>query len=729
MTWIVDAYTVAFAGLLLFAGALGDRHGRRGVLFLIIIIALALFAFVLADLFRNGSALSAKSQNTVGVVNGKDITRDDFLQKVEAAQRQAGASATSNQVINSVWDQEVRKAVMETQFEKLGMTVEKDQMRDVLKTALGSSPEFLNEAGMFDENKLNEYIANLKETSPEAYQSWINYENSLATSALQQNYFNMVKAGLAGTLAEGELEHKLEGNKVDVKYVQIPYSSVDDNSVPVSKSEISDYIKEHEKQFEVEASVDIKYVEFKEAASEEDENVIKKELTSLLNDKEEYNEGLKANETVTGFLKTTDNEDYINAHSDIKFENRFVFKSSLPAVAADSIYNLSEGTVYGPYKDNGYYKITKLIAVKQVPDSAKVRHILIPYLGSASADPSVTRTEAEAKVFADSLLNIVKKDRSKFPELVKQHSSDLGSVENGGEYDWHPYNTMVPEFNDFEFDGKTGDLGIVKTAYGFHIMEVLGQKGQNKAVKVGTIARKTEPSEATVDKVFRDASNFEIAVGNKDFETAAKENKYTVRPVNGIKVLDENIPGIGSQRPMVRWAFSEEAKVGDVKRFNIPNGYAIVQLVAKREAGTMSADEASATVSPIIRKEKKAEIIRNRVKATSIDALATAEKTTVKTATGINMKNPTISGAGREPLVVGAAFGLKEGETSKLIDGEFGVYMVQVTKVEPAAKLDNYQAAANRVEQQKVNVVSTKLYNALKEAADIEDNRAKTQVQ
>ncbi|WP_100610077.1 SurA N-terminal domain-containing protein [Confluentibacter lentus] len=702
---------------------------RQRSLFLIIIIALALFAFVLADLFKNGSALSAKAQNTVGVINGKDVTRDDFLQKVEAAQRQAGASATNNQVINSIWDQEVRKAIMETQFEKLGMTVEKDQMRDVLKTALGSSPDFLNEAGLFDESKLNEYIANLKETSQEGYQGWVNYEKTLAFSALQQNYFNMVKAGLTGTLAEGELDHKLEGNKIDIKFVQIPYSSVDDSSVPVSKSEISDYIKKHEKQYQVEASADIKYVEFKEEASVEDENVLKEQLKALLNDREEYNEGLKASETVPGFLNATDNGDYVNANSDIKFDERFIFKSSLPAVAADSIFNLSVGQVYGPYKDNGYFKVSKLIAVKQVPDSAKVRHILIPYLGSASADASVTRSEQQAKVFADSLLSIVKKDRSKFPELVKEHSSDLGSVENGGEYDWHPYNSMVSEFNDFEFDGKTGDLGVVKTAFGFHIMEVLGQKGQGKAMQVATIAKKIEPSEETIDAVFRNASNFEIAIGKKDFDAVAKESKYIVRPVNGIKILDENIPGIGSQRPIVRWAFSEEAKIGEVKRFSIPNGYAIVQLVAKHEEGTMSADQASATVSPIIRKEKKAEIIKNRAKATSLEALATAEKTTVKTASAINMKNPTITGAGREPLVVGTAFGLKQGQTSKLIAGDFGVYMLQVTKVEPAAKLDNYQAAANRVEQQKVNVVSSKLYDALKEAAEIEDNRAKTQVQ
>ncbi|WP_111307989.1 peptidylprolyl isomerase [Confluentibacter sediminis] len=701
---------------------------RQRSLILIIIIALALFAFVLDGVIKNIGSPSAKSQNTVGVINGKDITREDFLQKVEAAQRQAGPSATSNQVMNSIWEQEVRQAILETQFEKLGMTVEKDQMRDVLKTTLGSSPEFLNEAGLFDENKLNEYIANLKETSSEAYQSWINYEKTLALSALQQNYFNMVKAGLTGTLAEGELEHKLEGNKIDIKFVQVPYSSIPDSTVVVSKSEISDYIKKHEKQYEVEASTDIKYVEFKEEASVEDEKVIKDELQTLLKDRQEYNEGLKANENVIGFLKTTDNEDYINSHSDIKFDDRFVFKSALPSVAADSIFNLSEGQVYGPYKDNGYYKISKLIAVKQVSDSAKVRHILIPFVGATRVDPSVTKTDEQAKATADSIYNIIKSDRSKFVDLLDL-SSDKVSNEEEGVIKFSYMDSFAPEFKDFSFNNKKGDLQVVKTSFGYHIIEILSQTEAKKAVQVGTIARKVEPSESTVDKVFRDASNFEIAIGNEDFETVATESKYVVRPVNGIKVLDENIPGIGSQRPIVRWAFGDEAKIGDVKRFNIPNGYAIVQLVAKHEKGLMSADEATPTVLPIIRNEKKAEIIRNRVKATNLEALASAEHTTVRTASAINMKSPTISGAGREPLVVGAAFGLKKDQTSKLIDGTFGVYMVQVTKVEPAVKLDSYQAAANRVEQQKVNVVSSNLYNALKEAADIEDNRAKTQVQ
>lgn len=711
---------------------------RQRSLFLILIIALALFSFVLADLFQNSDALMAKSQNVVATINGKDITREDFLQKVEIAQQRAGASATNTQVMNSVWEQEVRQAVMETQYDALGITIEKDQMRDLLKTAMATNPEFVNEAGLFDEDKLNEFIANLKELSPQpgfiggqplTFNDWVNYERQLASNALSQNYFNLVKAGLTGTLAEGALEHKLQGDKVDIKFVQIPYASIADSTVSVSKSDITAYINKNKKQFKVDASRDIRYVEFKEAATVEDENAIKEALNALLNDREEYNEGLKTTETIAGFKTTKDHEDFVNANSDIKFDDRFVFKSDLPSSISDNIFNLNVGEVYGPYKDNGFFKISKLVAVKQIPDSAKVRHILIPFKGSQSATPDVVQTEAEAKATADSLLSVLKTNKSKFGDFVKTFSSDQGSVENGGRYDWHPYNTMVPEFNDFEFEGKVGDLGIVKTVFGFHIIEIEGQSDTKKAVQVATIARKIEPSEATVSKVFRDASNFEINAASGDFQDLANENNYTVRPVNGIKVLDENIPGIGNQRPIVRWAFEEESRVGDVKRFTTSTGYVAVQLVAKYKAGLQSVEEASAIAIPAIRKEKKAKLIRDRVSATNLEDLAAAENTTVRTAMAVTMTSPVLSGAGREPIIVGAAFGLKEGETSSLIDGANGVYMLQVTKYTPAVELDNYQSYANQVEARKVAVVTSKLYSALKEAADIEDNRAETQIQ
>ncbi|WP_159022573.1 SurA N-terminal domain-containing protein [Formosa sp. L2A11] len=698
---------------------------RQRSLFLILIIALALFSFVLSGLFKNGSALGSKSQNVVATINGKEISREDFLRKVEYAQRQMGQGVTNTQAMNRVWDQEVRQAVMESQYENLGFSVERDQMRDLLKTNLASSPEFQNEAGLFDENKLNEYIANLKATSKEAYEQWVDYEQSIAASGMQQDYVNMVKAGVTGTLAEGKVEHGLENNKVDIKYVQVPFTSISDSTVSVSKSEISSYIKDHNKQFQVEASRDINYVEFREVASLDDEKEISSALSGLLNNSVVYNDITKANDTLLGFAQVKDNETFVNSNSDIKFDDRFLFKSALAKNLADNLYDQSVGSTFGPYKDNGYLKLSKLVSETFIPDSAKARHILIPFVGSRGATAETTLTEVEAKKTADSVMAVVKANPAKFVDMLSL-SADKVSNEKEGVLDWFTYNAMVPEFRDFTFQNNKGDIGVVKTDFGYHVIEILDQTAKEKAVKIATIAREIEPSDETVDKVFRDASKFEIAVAGKDFQAVSKENDYGVRPVKGIEVLQENIPGLGSQRQIVRWTFNEETKVGDVKRFNISGGYVIVQLAAKNEAGLMSVENASAIVLPKLRKEKKAALIKERVKATTLDALASEENQTVKMASSINMKNPTISGAGREPIIVGAAFGLKEGETSKLIVGENGVYMVQVTKVSPAAELDNYQAFANRVGQQKANAVNTKLYEALKDASEIEDNRAET---
>ena len=216
---------------------------------MIIVIALALFSFVLADLFRNSDALTSKGQNIVATINGKDITRQDFMEKVELAQRQLGPNGSSIQAMNRVWEQETRKAIMYSEFEELGITVETEEMKDLLRTGLANTPDFQNEAGLFDENKMNEYIANLKATTPQGYAQWIQYENNLADNALQQNYFNMVRAGLGATEAEGQLDHQMESELVDIKFIQIPFSSIEDSTIPVNKSDITKYINENKSRF------------------------------------------------------------------------------------------------------------------------------------------------------------------------------------------------------------------------------------------------------------------------------------------------------------------------------------------------------------------------------------------------------------------------------------------------------------------------------------------------
>ncbi len=324
---------------------------RQRSIFLIVIIALALFSFVLSDLFRNSSAFSG-SQDVIASIDGTEVNREDFMGQVEQVQRQMGPNGTSTQAMNRVWDQEIRKAVLQKQFEELGLTVEKDQMRELLKQNLSSIPDFTNEAGVFDENKLNEFIANLKAISPDRapignslinYDEWVDSEKSIAFSGQQQSYFNMIKAGVTSTVGEAEMEYNLENETVDMKFVQVAYSTISDSLVNVSKSEISSYMDAHKKKFEVEASRDINFVEFKELASVLDEDEVKSNVLSMMDNKVEYNDVSKLTDTLVGFRNTEDVEGFINTYSDVKYNDTFVKKEALPVGHQDSIFNLGIG--------------------------------------------------------------------------------------------------------------------------------------------------------------------------------------------------------------------------------------------------------------------------------------------------------------------------------------------------------------------------------------------------
>jgi parvulin-like peptidyl-prolyl isomerase len=706
---------------------------RQRSLFLIIVIALALFSFVLADLFKNSSGFDSKSQNVVATINGSDIDRDEFMNKVEAAQRQFGNSMSSTQAMNNVWDQEVRRAVFQTQYDELGISVERDYIRGLLKQSLAGFEEFLNEAGVFDENKLNEFIANLKAIDPETailngspinYQAWTNFEANVAATGKEQMYLNMVKAGSIGTLADGELDYKLENDKVDVKFIQIPFSSIPDSTITVSQSDISAYMNKNKDKYEVDESRDLYFVQFKEEPSLEDEEAVKAKLAELINGVADNPSTTQVDETIIGFKDTTNEEVYLAENSAANLYDGYVFKESLSSIIADTIYNMNTGEVFGPYKEGELYKATKLIAVKQVADSSKVRHILIPFAGATRVDASVTKTDEEAKKTADSIYSVLRGNRSKFVSLLSL-SSDVVSNEKGGEIEFGYNDSFAPEFKDFSFDNKVGDIGVVRTAFGYHIIEILSQGTTQKAVKIGHLILEIEPSEKTIDNVYTNTSKFEIAVTSGVFQDVARENGYVVKPVSNIKVLDETIPGLGSQRAMIRWAFEDGIKVGSVKRFNInTGGYAVVVVTSINKAGLMTTQKASVTALPAIRKEKKAALIKERVSGTTLEEVSASEGQTIKTAVAVNMKNPTLSGAGREPYVVGAAFGLKENGTSKIITGNLGMYMIQVTKITNAAELPSYQAAANRVGTARSNNVNSALFNALRDAADIDDNRA-----
>ena len=696
---------------------------KRGV-FLIIIIALALFSFILADVIRNGGFSSEKSLTTVATINGETLTRDIFMKQVELTQRNLGENGTTAQAMNMVWDRELRNVLQQQQYDALGLTAQKEQLEESLRMGLASNPTFQDTDGVFSSLKVQEYIANVKATNPTAYQQWLDYENNLKSGALQTTYYNMIKAGMRSTLSEGEQEYRYQNDKINMQYVYVPYTSIPDTDVSVTDSEIEAYIRKNAADYEQTPQVDVQFVSFSEAPSDADIADAETTITSLLKDREVYNSNINATEILKGLENTQDYQNFINDNSDVPFQDRYFFKSDIPEAIAEDLFATPLNGIYGPYKLGNNNNISKVIGITQMPDSVQSRHILIRYQGSFRASDAITRSKEDAKAMADSIARVLKRNRNKFEALAKTLSDDKSNSDNGGDLGYSGPGKLTKDFNDFIFDNNTGTLGVVETEFGFHVVEVQEQKNKQKAMKFATISKEIEASEKTLNEVFANASRFEVAAQKGDFSQIAKTQELALKPVNKIGALDATIPGVGNNRSIVNWAFGEDVSVGDVKRFSILDGYVVVQLTRKSPKGLMSIAEASALVMPKLRNAYKAKQIMATISGDDLDAIASSQGITVQNATAITMAAPTIPGAGAEPEVVGAAFAKAAGETTSLIAGEKGVFKVRVTAVNNAPALENYASYANQLNSAATPAVNTKVYQALKNAAEIEDNRA-----
>lgn len=676
---------------------------RERSFFLILIIALGLFAFLidptkLIDFFQKGG-----TKEFLAKVNDEVIYNEDVARQVEARQR--GNQQSSMQLANQVYNQEVTKIVMGEEFDKLGLSVEKDQMWDLIKTRYGNYPQFKNEEGELDEGAIKAFIEEQLKANPKA---WGLEEDNIAFSGKQQLYYALIKAASLPTEKEGEVAYKMENDLVDIKYVNIPYSTIPDSTINISKEKIQSYINAHKDQFEEEANAAVQFVHFDLKPSKEDEEAAKAKINNSLVQ-----------------LKTADTaakiEELVNEVSEVRNDTIYKLLGQIDAPMQKEIDSMQVGDTFGPYVLGEFTKIAKLTNTKMEP-SVKASHILVAFEGATRANPEVKRTKEEAKARAEELLAEIKGSDKEFAEFAKENS-DGPSATKGGDLGWFYQGQMVPAFNDYVFANDKGSVGLVETEFGFHVIKVEDTK-EEKKYQVAAIAVKVEPSQKTIDDLYTEASQFEVEVNNGDFVKSSEDKKYELRPVNKIDRLSENLPGLqGSQRQIVRWMFNEETKIGDIKRFDISGSYVVVQLTGRKEKGLMSTEDASFTVLPILRKEVKAEQIRAKIKATTLADIATENSAAVRSANAITMANPTIPGAGREPKVIGTAFGLENGQVSGLIDGENGVYKIEVTKHTEAPAMDSYKAYA-KDPANNINAVGGKVVDALKKKATIEDNRA-----
>ena len=682
----------------------------------VVLIALALIGFILTDYFQSQSRTRGGSTSTtVGVVNGRKIDLKEFTQAVtdiEAGMKQQGyptGEGLTEQARTQAWDQQVSIALLEEEFSKLGIDVSKKELGDILYGV--NPPQEL--AQQFTDKTTGQYNAAqakqaLEQTLKKGTQEQKDYFNNRIAQWVLQRKYEKYSSMLSNTVNVPkwfvEKQNADNSQMAKVSYVTQTYASIPDSSVKVDDKEIADYISKHKDDFKQEESRNIAYVTFNAAPSSADTLLVRNKLMEL-----------KA-----GF-DTTDNIQNFLAAEGVDFYDGYISGKTIQIAAKDSIFKTPVGQVYGPYLDGNSFVLAKMLGVKQMADTAKVRHILIS---------TQQRDTASALLRLDSV-KLALAGGANFDSVCAKYSDD-GNKDQGGVYDNVTHGQMVPTFNDFIFSNATGTKGVVKTDFGYHYVEILSQKGSGAAYKIAYLPKEIATSQETVNTALNNANQFfGEAKDAKGFDAAYEKNwktKGSVKSVaTNIKPADAQLQGIGFSRELVRNIYA--AKKGDiVKPERVGDQYIVALVTDVYEEGTQSPALARMMVEPLLRNKKKAEILKKKVgTVTTLEAAGNMlNGALVQVADSLRIDARQSKSMGFEPKVLGAAFNpANKGKVvNEALEGSQGVYVIRVDEVTSTpvtvGSVDDQRKA---MAQQKKQMLGNPL-GALRNAATIKDKRA-----
>ena len=695
---------------------------RQQSIILILVIGMALFAFVISGVF-DGNSSNDGPTDPIAIVNEEEIDISLFRQMVDQTKR--AYNYTTLQSVNLVWNQALRNTIFEQEFQKLGIDAGKDQLEQIISSddVVVNNPTFQNDAGFFDFGIFTDYISQMRIQNPAAYENWKSQEKSIIGVAKQRIYLDLIKSSGGITKAEAKAWYHFENDNINVEYVQIPFDIIPDSLVNVKDSEIKQYIKEHKANYERPVSRNLHFVSFDENPTEADLDLITLRLEGLKDDQISYNDVSKLTDTIEGFKKTKNIIDFVDRYSIIPFDSIYRARGQFNNDYADILFGLEIGEVFGPYRDGKYFKISRLLDRKKNA-SLRASHILISYEGASRASDEIIRTKEEAKREANKVFRLARREKENFEELAVNYS-DGPTKTRGGDLGFFQEGQMAQEFFNFVDKNRVGKIGLVETEFGFHIIKVTDK---DDLAMIADVANEAIASDQTANEVFRRASTFEMeSIDTNDFNSTSKKYNYEVRPVKNINSLEENMPGLFNQRQIVRWAFEDDTKIGDIRRFSLAGvgGYAVVQLTAINNKGLASIDEVGSQVRSQIIQDKKAALIKKQyIGITTLEALTEDKTLNIEIASAINQKNPTLVGSGNEPYVVGAAFAMDEGDISEFIEGERGIYKLKLLKKNKAEKLEDYDEFTKEFLQKASFSLLENIFLALESNANIDDNRA-----
>jgi len=679
---------------------------------LLIVIGGAMVAFVLGDLFSNRGF--SPTDQYVGEIYGEEIDLLEYEQRVKAQEEsmssvgQPVSPSQRQQIRNQVWNDMIREKIMYREMNKLGMRVSQDEYDDI-RYGENVSDEFMNsenfkdpETGQFDPKLVQNYFAFLQNNYPIFYET---QTNRIVNERLYEKYNNLVKGGIFVNTLEAKDEYYRQEQNVRFKYVVKEYSSVPDSTVAVSDADLKAWFEEHkdEDRFERKASVDIKYVVFDVEPTPEDEENIKADLASLK----------------VEFANTDKDSLFVLKYSDTRNANVQDIQANDNEELAAMIEAAEEGDVIGPYKNQNVYSIAKITELG-TEEQATARHILLSTQSGESMEVLKER--------ADSIKGVIQREDN-FEEMVRMFSQDPGSVSNGGKYENFNRERMVPEFTEASFDRPIGSLNIVETDYGVHIVEPLA-RDEGKVVKGLVVDAVIEPSNDTFNQVYDEANEYSISAESVDgMEELANERGYELKTSDALSALARNIPGVAASQEAVRWAHNEErTEVGTLSEpFEFNRKIVVVGLAERRSDGRKTFEEVKEDIKPDVIREKKVEMFKAEMKGKSPEELAQSEEFTLKTAASVSEKRPSLPSGANEPYVVGYALSMPESGLSEPLEGNRGVYVIQLESketVEPREEYLTYRDELEENRESRLKSYTSGVYRALKDKADVKDERA-----
>lgn len=700
---------------------IGDIRKRSGLLTIIIGAALALF--VLGDFISNRRG-PRRGTNVIAEINGEKILATDFNQRVEEnSEAQKLNSGKDNltpdeqfQIRQQTWDQVINETLLQEQVSKLGLTVSTEELNDQIT---GKNPHTYivqsfrdPKTGQFDPANVVNFLKNLDKVDPQMKQRYLLIEKAIKEDRLSTKYRNLIGKGFYVPKAFAKRDYEARNTHIKSSYYGAPYTSIADSVVKLTDQDYEQFYNENKFRYQQDASRDIEYVAFDVKPSAEDRDKINREVQNL------YNE-----------FKTTQNViSFVNSTSDERYDSTWMKKGKLPYQIDSLMFNSPIGTTYGPYIENNMFQMARLVDVQNRPDSLRASHILISYQGT-NVNPDTKLTKEQAKEKADSLYKVVKANPGKFDELAATVNDDKTAAKTNGDLKMFADGAMVPAFNNAVLNGKVGEILVVETQFGFHIVKITGKTIPEKKVRVAIVKRAIEPSSKTMQDVYTTASQF--ASEAKDLEGFNKlvdDQKLTKRLAERINVEQNSLPGLPQARQIVTWAFDSKTKKGSISHvFDLDGRYLVAVLKEVREKGTPTLDQLKDFIEPLVKRDKKAETltaeINKTIKSISDIAMGYRQLGMKADTNEVTFASSNLPGYGKEDAVIGTLFSMKQGEMSKPVKGNQAVFILVSDQIIPAPPKDDFTSEKRMLTNAFMTRAQREPTEALKKVADIEDHR------